>query len=458
MPSRAALVRHPVAIAGAILTTVSAVVFIALTIAVLAGMFANPYAGLVVFVALPAAFLSGLLLIPLGMWLQRRKLARNPQAATDWPVMDFRLPEVRRAALIVVALTAANLVILLLAGYGSLHWMESPAFCGQVCHSPMDVQFTAWRAGPHARVACADCHIGEGTRGFVAAKLAGTRQLAHVITNRIPKPVHPGTGMAPGEQAKTCLQCHQPTHVAGDLIKVVREYADDETNTETATILQLHVGARSSTGRAIHWHADPSTQVEYVATDHGRQTIPYVRVTDAKGQVKEYRTADATDQVVNAGTRRRMDCVDCHNSVGHPFAGTPEKAVDHAIAAAAVSRDLPFARREGLRLLKAAYPTHEASASEIDKSLRAFYQSRGGAVDEQKLSRAVAGLQDAYRRSIFPAEKVVWDTYPNNIGHTTSTGCFRCHDESHTAKDGTTISGDCEYCHKQIERPAGARP
>ena len=136
MPSRAALVRHPVAIAGAMLTTVSAVVFIALAIAVLAGMFANPYAGLVVFVALPAAFVIGLLLIPLGMWLQRRKLARNPQAATDWPVMDFRLPEVRRAALIVVALTAVNLVILLLAGYGSLHWMESPAFCGQVCHSP----------------------------------------------------------------------------------------------------------------------------------------------------------------------------------------------------------------------------------------------------------------------------------------------------------------------------------
>ena len=122
-----------------------------------------------------------------------------------------------------------------------------------------------------------------------------------------------------------------------------------------------------------------------------------------------------------------MDCIDCHNSVGHPFAGTPQKAVDQAIAAAAVSRDLPFARREGLRLLQAAYPTHEAGAREIDKSLRGFYQSRG-AVDEQKLSRAVAGVQDAYRRSIFPAEKVVWGTYPNNLGHTTSTGCFRCHD------------------------------
>ena len=81
----------------------------------------------------------------------------------------------------------------------------------------------------------------------------------------------------------------------------------------------MHVGARSSAGRAIHWHADPSTRVEYVATDDGRQTIPYVRVTDANGQVKEYRTADATEQVVSAGTRRTMDCIDCHNTVGHPY-------------------------------------------------------------------------------------------------------------------------------------------
>ena len=49
--------------------------------------------------------------------------------------------------------------------------------------------------------------------------------------------------------------------------------------------------------------------------------------------------------------------------------------------------------------------------------------------------------------------KVTWGSYPNNIGHITSTGCFRCHDDSHEAKDGSKISGDCEYCHKQIETP-----
>ena len=42
-----------------------------------AGLLPNPYAGLVVFVALPALFLAGLLLIPLGIRLERRRLART---------------------------------------------------------------------------------------------------------------------------------------------------------------------------------------------------------------------------------------------------------------------------------------------------------------------------------------------------------------------------------------------
>ena len=57
MTSRTALLRHPLAIAGVLVTTVSAVIFIALVISVLAGLFDNPYEGLIVFVFVPAVFL-----------------------------------------------------------------------------------------------------------------------------------------------------------------------------------------------------------------------------------------------------------------------------------------------------------------------------------------------------------------------------------------------------------------
>ena len=451
------LARHPLAVAGALVTTTAGVVFVALLVAALIGLFDNPYAGLIVFVAVPAIFVLGLLCIPLGMWLQRRKLARHPETADEWPVFDFRQPRIRRMALLFTAATATCVAIGLVAGYGSLHWMESPTFCGQACHTPMQPQFTAWQAGPHARIACVNCHVGEGARGFVQAKLAGTRQLAHVVTGTFPRPVPPGAQVPFGGHDLTCGRCHQPMNIPGDVIRVKREYAEDEGNTETMTILLMHVGRANETGRAIHWHADPSTRIEFASADAGRQTIGYVKFTDAKGQVKEYFAPDAGDQPVVADQLRRMDCVDCHNMVGHRIASSPEQAVDTALAADNISRTLPFARREGVRLLKASYTSDDEAEKKIDEELRRFYSAHGTAVDPQALGRAVTTLQGAYRRSVFPAMKVSFGSYPDNTGHMTSPGCFRCHDGSHTAKDGSTINADCEFCHRQVERPAPAK-
>ncbi len=451
MAGREALARHPLAIAGALITTFAAVAFIAMAIAVVAGLFDNPYAGLVVFVALPALFVAGLLLIPAGMWLQRRKLERDPGAARDWPVFDFRNASVRRTALAITGLTAVNVIIVLLAGYGSLHWMESPTFCGQVCHTPMHPQFTAWQAASHSQVACVNCHVGEGAAGFVHAKLAGVRQLVHVVTNSVPMPIPPGGDLPSVEQ--TCLNCHRPGQSGPDLIRTFRAFADDETNSETTTVMQMHMGSSPSSTRSIHWHADPGNRVEYVATDAARETIPYVKVTNANGQVKEYRAADTTDETIAGGTRRTMDCRDCHNTIGHPISPTPEQAVDQAIASRSIARDLPFVRREGIRLVTATYASEDDAMSAIESGLRSFYQSQGGSVDQQALSRSITGVQDVYRRNVFPSMMVSFGSYPTNRGHFTSTGCFRCHDDSHTAQDGSTISAECELCHTQIETP-----
>jgi nitrate/TMAO reductase-like tetraheme cytochrome c subunit len=446
------LARHPLAIAGAVITTASAVVFIALVIAEFLGLFENPYSGLVVFIAVPAVFLFGLLLMPLGMWLEQRRLERHPEAAAGWPVFDFNQPVVRRRALLVTVLTAVNVVILLIAGYGGLHSMESPTFCGQTCHTPMEPQFTAWKNGPHARTECVKCHIAEGAQGFIHAKLAGTRQLAHVITGSFPRPISPGAHMAPGAQAQTCLGCHQPERVVGDPVHVFHEYADDEKNTEAVTILKMHLGGPLSEGRSIHWHADPANRVEYVATGEDRQTIVYVKATDAKGNVKEYRSSDATDQMIDSGVRRTMDCIDCHNTVGHPISPAADRAVDRTIAAGQVNSKLPYARREGVRLVTAAYPSHDAAVAAIDQGLRDFYKSQNN-VDQQAVGRAATALQGLYTRNVFPTMKVTWGSYPDNRGHLASPGCTRCHDDEHKTKDGSAINGDCEYCHKEITKP-----
>lgn len=443
---RAALLRHPLAMAGVAITTASAVVFVALATAMGLGLLVNPYAGLMVFVALPAVFLMGLVLIPWGMARQRRLLAQRPEAA-EWPVVDFRQSRTRRVMLAIGSLTAVNLTIVLVAGYGTLHWMESPEFCGQVCHEPMHPQYTAWQNAPHSKVTCVQCHIGEGSEAFVHYKLAGVRQLVHVVTNNYPRPIPGVADMRPA--LETCGNCHWPERGMDSVIRVSRTYADDEDNTEMATEMTLHVGGPNTpTGRGIHWHALPSVKVEFVSTDPDRQDIPWVRVTRPDGSTQEYVADGVTPGAPPAGERRTMDCIDCHNVVAHRIATSAEEAVDRAMARGDLPRSLPYLRREGVRLVQADYPDTERAMAAIDQELRGFYKTQSGDVDAEALARAVASVQTIYRRNVFPVMNVTFGVYPDNIGHSSSLGCFRCHDGGHFAPDGSSITADCDSCHK----------
>jgi hypothetical protein len=122
------------------------------------------------------------------------------------------------------------------------------------------------------------------------------------------------------------------------------------------------------------------------------------------------------------------------------------------MAAGLVNRKLPFARREAVRLMAASHANEDEAVRAIERELRSFYESRQGGADPQSVAQAIAATQKVYRDNVFSWMKVTWGTYPNNKGHVTSNGCFRCHDDSHTASDGSKISADCDYCHKQIER------
>ena len=181
-------------------------------------------------------------------------------------------------------LTVVNLVLLSMASYGAVHYMETTQFCGQVCHTTMAPQFTAHQAGPHARVACVSCHVGSGAGAMVESKMAGTRQLWQIATNNVPKPVpSPVHSMRPARD--TCEQCHWPERFHGDETRTIREYAEDETNTETVTPLTLYVGGGSATrgvGTGIHWHMNLANEIDYVTTDAKRETIPYVRLAGSR--------------------------------------------------------------------------------------------------------------------------------------------------------------------------------
>lgn len=66
------------------------------------------------------------------------------------------------------------------------------------------------------------------------------------------------------------------------------------------------------------------------------------------------------------------------------------------------------------------------------------------------MAAAAAVLSEIYHANVFPAMNVTWGTYLNHLGHESSPGCFRCHDEEHATVDGTTISQDCSTCHSLL--------
>jgi hypothetical protein len=175
-----------------------------------------------------------------------------------------------------------------------------------------------------------------------------------------------------------------------------------------------------------------------------------VRVTDGSGAVREYVAEGAAPRLVETGERRRMECTDCHNRPGHPIAATPQRAVNEVIERNGAPPTLPFLHREAVKALQASYATEGAAAAGIASSLRGFYQTQRPEVASARapdIDRAIRAVQDIYRRSVFPDLHVTFGTYPSNIGHVDSAGCFRCHDDQHKSRDGKTIGQDCETCH-----------
>ncbi len=445
------LVRNGLSLAGIAIVTISALLFLIVFFLDLFGFHTNPYLGIIFFLIAPAIFVFGLALIPIGMYFERKRRKAGHPAHIGWPKLDLNNPVQRRGVFIVFLMTFVNVVIISLAAYRGIEFMDSTSFCGEVCHEVMEPEFMAYQDGPHSRIACVQCHIGPGAPYLVKAKIDGVRQVFAVLMDShsrpIPSPVHT---LRPAREV--CEQCHWPAKFHGDSVQVKREYADDEAVTETTTTLRIHVGGgdeRLGIATGIHWHMNVANVVEYRA-DPARLNIPWVRVTDGRtGAVRVYAVDGVSQEEIDKLEYRTMDCMDCHNRPSHAFFPSPERAVDAAIASGELSK-LPYVRREAVAALKASHPDRDVAMREIAGHLTNFYRSQGTngkPISQQDLERAVQATQRLYSRNVFPKMNVTWGTYPNHIGHMDAPGCFRCHDDNHKTKDGRVIKQDCDLCH-----------
>jgi len=417
----------------------------------------NPYLGILTYIVFPAVLFFGLFLVLLGRILERRRRRKlAPDEVAAFPKLDLNEPHARRAFLIFLAITFFFVSASAFGSYKAYEYSDSVAFCGKTCHGVMKPEHTAYLAGAHARVRCVDCHVGPGAGWYVRSKLSGAYQLYSVTFHKYPRPITtPVHNLRPAQD--TCEQCHWPEKFFGAQLKVFNRYAYDEQNSLRQRRMLINVGGGSATAglvKGIHWHMNIANEIEYVSIDDQRQQIPWVRIKDMNGNVREYmdRNRPLTPEQIAIGNHRKMDCVDCHNRPAHQYL-PPDLATDLGFASGRLDTSLPYLKRKAVEVLSKPYQTTDEALATIDKDLTDFYRTNYSDIYSQKqkeLKGSIGEVQRIFSTYFFPEMKTDWQTHPNNIGHLYFSGCFRCHDGEHVSNTGQVITNNCNICHTML--------
>jgi len=322
-----------ISLLGGAITTASAMVLVGFWVVSFFGHggSTNPYLGIIFELILPGVFVAGLVTILIGILTRRSYLVATDQVPSFFPEISIHDPIFRHGLDFVVVATLINFVIVGTACYRGVAYMETVSFCGSTCHVMLP-ENTAYHISSHAGVACTQCHVAPGTAGYVHAKVNGAKQLLEVVFHNYPAPIMADNKLPAA--ATTCLECHLPSSFIGDKLRVSSAFADDEPNSKTSSLTMLHVGGRDSFGRLSGIHGAHMGKIQYISTDSGNQAISWVGKTEDNGSVTQFVSGDPKKLVT--GQKRTMDCIDCHNSVGHTFT-TPEDALNEDMALEHVS-------------------------------------------------------------------------------------------------------------------------
>jgi nitrate/TMAO reductase-like tetraheme cytochrome c subunit len=373
----------------------------------------------------------------------------------------FRRPRSRRGLFALVLVVGGFATLVGYGGVSLIQWTETADFCGR-CHT-MGPELVAHAAGPHRDVACAECHVEPGLAGWVKAKLNGTRQLIEIVIGSFPEPIPAPDHDRLPDPRDTCLKCHDLDRMATSALITAIQFTPDEANTRqfVGLLLRPASGDLFDVNRSVHWHV--LQNVEFGSRQANAQQVDWVQVTRSDGTVEEYIAQGQVQSSLNAASdlarlratepARPMDCLVCHNRVGHPIE-TPRVALDAALSAGRINVGLPFIKREAMRLLWGDYPSIDAADEAMD-GLRGFYEATYPALYHSvpfEVDAAIDQLKLIYRLTATPELKISAGTYPNNLGHTDFLGCFRCHDGGHfQVRDGaltnTAIPSKCDTCH-----------
>ena len=413
------------------------------------------YLGIVIFILLPAVLIAGLFLVPIGMFLKIRKERKYGKIEQlGWPRIDLNDTRHRNAFFIFSIGTTIFLFLSALGSYEAFHFTESTRFCGTLCHYIMVPEHTAYQNSPHAKVLCASCHVGPGAGWYVRSKLSGAYQVYATLAKKYPKPIPtPIKNLRPAREV--CEQCHWPQKFYAHKLRLETHYLNDKENTRWDIRLIMKIGAEHSAlglQEGIHWHINPNIKIEYIANDERNEELPWVRYTNLEtGDTTIYIDQEnlIAEEDISTHQIKTMECTDCHNRPSHDYRA-PAIFINQAITSGEIPHSLPEIKSVAMGILGEEFTTTDSALAAIREYIENYYQENySETVQEQAqlIEQAISGVQNAFSKNIFPEMRVRWDAYPNNIGHQEFKGCFRCHNNNHTSKQGAVIRKDCNLCH-----------
>lgn len=411
--------------------------------------------GLFIYIILPGFLLFGLILIPVGMFLERKRIVKGLIHDTArLPYIDLNEPSHRNAFFIFTITTIVVLFLSTLGSFKAYHITESVEFCGTLCHQVMEPEHTAYLNSPHANVACVECHVGSGASWYVKSKLSGLHQIYAVMTNSYPRPIEtPLHDLRPARE--TCEKCHWPQKFYPRSLTTNKYFLADSTNSEWDIMLQMKTGPEYSGmgfSEGIHWHINPDVRIEYISENDKREVINYVKYTDIKtGKEVIYRNENipVTDSAIQVSEKRTMDCIDCHNRPSHNY-NSPTVYFNEAMLTGLVSKSIPNIKKAAMEILRENFTDNDTALMKIDEGITGYYKTEYPdyySQNQELVKSSITAIQGAFSKNTFPAMKVTYDKYPVHIGHFESDGCFRCHNDGFKSDDGRVISKDCNLCH-----------
>ena len=373
-----------------------------------------------------------------------------------------------------------------------LPFSESTAFC-TTCHT-MVPQMKAHEAGPHADVNCGECHVTPTAEGWIRAKIGGSKELYALVTQTYPRPIDSPERYVPGEETgkphtavftrkippvtDSCLRCHQAKTLEKEAppVKLIvkTRYLADATNTKQVVSVTLRPSALSSTDAdvsdlvgeneqgvvSVHWHYFKDLKI--FGTEATNGPIPLMQFTNSKGEIVSFIDAtqvgvtnsisDDITRLENKLSSRSIDCIDCHNRIGHDIESV-ESTVNEAMKEGEISPTLPWIKRDAVKLISAVYESDEKADAAMDAWAK-DYKSTNPKVAKALVDKAAEGMKTVYHEIATPGMKTDSKTYINNLGHNSGpgTGCWRCHDGKHVRVVNNKLTNQvvpstCSTCH-----------